>query len=972
MIPFSGVVVRFRLLIIITITAITVFFTFGMTRLEINSDITSYLKPSDPVMILFNRIGDEYGGNHMVFIGLRAQNIITTESLDLLKKLSDAYKNIDGVSSVTSLVNIIDIKETALGLEVGKLIDPNNIPVDPGDLASLRKYILSKDIYRGKIVSEDGTTTIIICRLKPEVDKATATQKIIDATEQLRGHYQVFYSGFPVETLEMGKYILDDLKILIPITILIIIAVLFFSFRTIRGIVLPLLIVVIATIWTMGLMGYTGTPLSMISNVIPVLLLGLGTAYGIHFLARYYEDISTNRSRREDIQKSIIHIGIPIVLTAITTVAGFLSFTGAYITAITQFGIFSAFGVFIAMVLSLTFLPALLTYLKVKGGGVTSGEKHILRGITTAVARFVPKRYKLVLTISLGTALLAALIIPRIHVESDLIGYFPEKSEIRKADAIIKKDFGGSTSIQLIIDGDIKNPVTLQKMYTFEKFLGQLHFVSNTQSLADLIARMNKIMTGHKTIPETKEEVANLLFLLEGEEIMNQLVNTNYSEAVVQATFGTDNGRIRKKTLIAITQYINAYINQQFSSLSVADTDPSSAETARSWSADVAARAICYDVHKLHPESSPDVSTLRNWILTKTEEVPEGKETDLLTDPDMTALKKELQTFFEEESEIYIDNAGDIEKTVEHLILYAEQHTADKNAINNLLKTIIPRRYWAEYPESVPHTGEFVYAKIKKAQNESRTRALTDDLMRSYFGLYTDDEKVRSSIEDDLWILNRSSAAVPVSFSAGPSMENNPAKAFSLHSKLTGMFMISERLNNNLVKSQVQSLIIAIVVVWLLLALQFKSMKTGLVVLSPIILVILVNFAIMGYTGIPLDYATMLVGSVLIGVGIDYSIHFSSRFKSEFRERHDAESSLQKTLDSTGIAIIINALMVACGFFVLVAGQFVPIKRAGWMIGLLMILSAFAALVYLPSFILLLRGSIRFDRHPRNNKKTTS
>ncbi len=521
---FSEAVLRLRFFIIVTVASVTVFFAYGMTKLEINSDITSYLKPDDSVMVLFNRIGEEYGGNHMVYVALRAENIISADALNLLKELSEEYKKIDGVSSITSLVNIIDIKETAMGLEVGKLIDPNNIPTGADELRSLREYILSKDIYHGKIVSKDGTTTIIICRLKPEADKAIATQNIKEITERLRGDYKVFYSGFPVEMLEIGKFILDDLKTLIPITVLIIIAVLFFSFRTIRGVVLPLLIVVIAVIWTLGLMGYTGTPLSMISNAIPVILLGLGTAYGIHFLARYYEDTSDDHFRSKDIQKSLSHIGIPILLTALTTVAGFLSFTGAYLTAISQFGIFTAFGVVIAMGLSLTFLPALLSYLKVKVGGVASGKKHIFKTGMNAIALFVFHRYRLILLLSLCVAVLSAAIIPRIHAETDMISYFPEKSEIKKADAVIKEDFGGSSSIQLVIDGDIKNPDVLQKMYMLEKFLEQLPYVSNTQSLADLIVRMNEIMTGHKTIPETGVQVANLLFLLEGDETMNQLV----------------------------------------------------------------------------------------------------------------------------------------------------------------------------------------------------------------------------------------------------------------------------------------------------------------------------------------------------------------------------------------------------------------------------------------------------------------
>jgi len=578
---FSEAVLRFRLLIIVTVAMITVFFAYGMTRLEINSDITSYLKPDDPVMVLFNRIGDEYGGNHMVVIGLRAENIISTDALNLLTRLSEEYTKIDGVSSITSLVNIIDIKETAMGLDVGKLIDPNNIPTDTDELRALRTYILSRDIYRGKIISKDGTTTIIVCRLKPETDKSLLTQKIEDITEQIRGNYKVFYSGYPVEMLEVGKFITDDLKTLIPLTVLIIIAVLFFSFRTIRGVVLPLLIVVIATIWTMGLMGYTGTPLSMISNVVPVILLGLGTAYGIHFLARYYEDASDDRSRSKNIQKSISHIGVPILLTALTTVAGFLSFTGAYLTAISQFGIFTAFGVIIAMGLSLTFLPAVLSFLRVKRGAIASGRKHIFKRGMNTIALFVLNGYRLILLLSLCIAVLCAVIIPRIHAQTDIISYFPEKSEIKKADEVIKKDFGGSTSIQLIIDGDIKNPGVLQKMYTLEKFLEQLPYVSNTQSLADLIARMNEIMTGHKTIPESGAEVANLLFLLEGDEIMDQLVRKDYSEAVIQATFGSEDSRIRKKTLFSIREYIDTYINQQFLSISITDDDFPHTDKAR-------------------------------------------------------------------------------------------------------------------------------------------------------------------------------------------------------------------------------------------------------------------------------------------------------------------------------------------------------------------------------------------------------
>ena len=186
-------------------------------------------------------------------------------------------------------------------------------------------------------------------------------------------------------------------------------------------------------------------------------------------------------------------------------------------------------------------------------------------------------------------------------------------------------------------------------------------------------------------------------------------------------------------------------------------------------------------------------------------------------------------------------------------------------------------------------------------------------------------------------------------------------ETITMGASLSGMIRIMQRLNKSLMKSQVQSVIIAIIVVFFMLSVQFRSIRMGAVVLSPIVLIILINFALMGYFGLPLDYATMLVGSIIIGVGIDYSIHFSSRFRLESKNSRSGSEALHKTLGTAGVAIFINAMMVALGFFVLIAGNIVPVKREGWMIGVLMILSAFCSLVFLPSLILILKKFLKLN-----------
>ncbi|HHE39250.1 MAG TPA: hypothetical protein ENL20_11860 [Candidatus Cloacimonetes bacterium] len=183
----------------------------------------------------------------------------------------------------------------------------------------------------------------------------------------------------------------------------------------------------------------------------------------------------------------------------------------------------------------------------------------------------------------------------------------------------------------------------------------------------------------------------------------------------------------------------------------------------------------------------------------------------------------------------------------------------------------------------------------------------------------------------------------------------------SLNLQQTGMPIIYKDIDNNIVSSQKYSLLFAIGLVLILLAIQFKSFIGGLISILPIILTVLFNFAIMWIFKIPLDAATVMIGSVAVGIGIDYTIHFNNRFHFEISNKNSVENALETTLQTTGRAIIINALSVMLGFLTLLLGSIVPMQRFGWLIALTMVISATASITFLPSLLLITHASFIGD-----------
>jgi predicted RND superfamily exporter protein len=562
-----------------------------------------------------------------------------------------------------------------------------------------------------------------------------------------------------------------------------------------------------------------------------------------------------------------------------------------------------------------------------------------------AAGRFVVRRSKLIVIVSAAVALLTLFAFPRIEISTQLTTYFPPNSEIRSAESTMKEQFGGSLPLQVVINGDLGNPAVLKELRQTEKFLSSVPGVHNTQSVADLVCRMNELLNGRKTVPETREELANLIFLLEGQEMLEQLVKKDYSEGVIQAVYGEANAVERNKTIGRIRTYLESRNRGGIAVVRMDELSPEDRERALGAVLTDIASSLVYD---LKPYAELEAETVRGAL----ERALDGMQVSIAAF-ERESLKRELDVYLEEESELWIEGGKDRSRVVNGILSEFSSKKPDFESVQEALKSRVPQKYWKNDPEAVSSAAEHLASRIREAQGKSFVVSWSERLTEALLPELSASEKVNAIVRNDLWPYLEETANVPSASLAG---KEGIVEEPSFSGKLGGMLVVVSRLDRNLLINQVQSIILALISVFLLLWLQFKSIRMGIVTLSPIFLVILINFAILGFLKIPLDYATMLVASLLIGVGIDYSIHFTVRYNLERRCRLDQEEAIVRTLCTTGTAVVINAAMVAFGFFVLIGGTLVPIRRAGWIIGALMLLSAFIALVYLPAVLLQLGG----------------
>jgi len=495
------------------IALLTVFFAFQLPRAELDNNNIRFVPENDEARRINRYIDDSFGSSFFILVALERKygDVFDAGFLNKIREFNNRMEDFEIAGDVTSIVSSDYIFGDGESIIVQKLV-ANDFSGTPQEISVLKQRLLSWDIYRRSLISDDFRATQILIPLEID-DEMASRSEIIESVDQIRllamemfaPWAEVYVSGLPIISSAINEAMRSDLIIMVPLVILVVLAVLFFSFRNFAFIAMPLISVLISVIWTMGAMPLFGIKLSVVTTVLPVIMVAVGSAYGIHMISHYSAAMKGNSGINRDEHKIVVlsivgKIKKAMFLAAITTMAGFSSFCFTTVIPVREFGIFASFGVMVSFIMALVLIPSILIIRGPKPGKNSHSSSLVSRsdsGIAGLFSAAVQKKGAVIFAV--------ALIIPvsiwgisKLVIDNIFIEYFKSSTNIYRSDRFMIEKFGGSKVVSVMAEADSTETLLMPEVLVAMDKLGiyleeQVPEAGKVMGFTDLVKRINQV-----------------------------------------------------------------------------------------------------------------------------------------------------------------------------------------------------------------------------------------------------------------------------------------------------------------------------------------------------------------------------------------------------------------------------------------------------------------------------------------------
>ncbi len=515
---------------------ITLLFAWQLPSLRIQTSIYDLTIEDLPETIRYESFKQEFGTEEIILVVARGKHVFDETAFQKIDRLAGEFSQIEGVRRVISLPGIkrdMDVTEK-------------------WSLEDFEAIIGPVSLFVRNLLSADKKTTVLTLLL----EDVTTKDRIIESVEEIiarEGQGSSLYQiGMPLVSKALGEYTKKDFLRLPPITFLVIAVILFCFFRNFRGVLVPTGSVLVALIWTFGLMAWTRTPLSMLTMIVPIFIIAVGTAYCMYILPEYMAAMGEYHTPKEASYACFEHIAFPTTLAVITTTIGLGSLLLNRITAIREFALFSCFGIWSMLIIMLVLLPGVFALIPIPGTGRELSENGLLDKLLEKIIHINLYRQKIVIPLIVLIALVAIAGIFRIRAETNPVAYFRESTAISRQFHDIYQDMAGSFPLNVVLDSKsddyFEEPAHLKIIAEVQEYCDSLEGVDKTISFADYLKLIN--------YASNRYETAFYALPQEGFEV--RMIMNNFKTMLGQDTFDRFMDDSLSKTSILLRTHISS------------------------------------------------------------------------------------------------------------------------------------------------------------------------------------------------------------------------------------------------------------------------------------------------------------------------------------------------------------------------------------------------------------------------------
>lgn len=544
---------------------ITLIFLSAFPYIKTDTDPVHMLPQDNPVVTLHNQVKQDFNVSDIVALGVESRNgktLFTPEILNRLKKITDEIlliKDVDGsdifiTEDLLSITTIDDIVKNEKGeLLVTKLV--TRLPQSQNEANEILERLNNNPMLGGKVAAKDGSLVgIFIPLANGKKDRSYyLSQKIKEiAQKHLTNDQSYYFAGLPVAESTFGNEMFIQMAVYAPMAGLVIFLLLLLFFKSVKVVIAPMALAMMAVIWSMGALVFSGNVIHIMSSMIPIFIMPIAVLDSVHILSVLSTKIGKGLTRKDAIKEVILDLFNPMFYTSLTTVIGFASLATTGIPPVMVFGVTVAFGVAISFLLTIIFIPA-YTMLVSEGALSKFGHVESPRSMINRLMNFLKslstKGNKTILVFSILLIATSIIGVSKIIINDNPVRWFKKDHELRIADVQMNNALAGTYMTNLVFSFDqnesehntdsdddfseevvvdhktIKDAEVIKYIDQVGLFLQSLkdvkgnYLIGGTTSISDVIKKVGQVALGKSDLPKTREEVSQYMFLFESGDI---------------------------------------------------------------------------------------------------------------------------------------------------------------------------------------------------------------------------------------------------------------------------------------------------------------------------------------------------------------------------------------------------------------------------------------------------------------------